>query len=209
MTILLLWAHLLAAQTSAKMMYVQEEEQLRFDSLKTLYGRHKKLPAGYELPALVALSYYPELQHKHIKFVIKKHDLPYSSRPRLWSLLVPFVPLRYVIIISTDAGVVREPTLLHHLPFNAQIGALGHELAHTSYYARTRKWQVLKDGLHYSDPVFKEKFEKMTDRIAIQHGLGPQLYAWCGLVYPVKLKDGIRAKIYYSPEEILQIWQGQ
>lgn len=172
------------------------------DSLRALYGRHKSLPAGYELPALTALSYYPELRNAHIRFVVKKADLPYASKPAYWSLITPFVPKRYRIIISNQSSTLREPTLLKNLSLTAQIGALGHELGHTSWYLRTKKCSIIRTGLRYSNEKFKEKFEKMTDCIAIRHGLGQYLLEWNRAVYPTKLKDGNRSKIYYSPAEI-------
>jgi hypothetical protein len=175
------------------------------DSLRALYGHHKRLPTGYELPALTALSYYPELRHAHIRFVVKKADLPYASRPAYWSLITPFVRKRYVVTISDQSSALREPTLLKNLSLTSQIGALGHELGHTSWYLKTGKLKIIRAGLHYSDEKFKEKFEKMTDCIAIHHGLGSYILEWNQAVYSTKLKDGNRSKIYYSPAEIAEI----
>lgn len=175
------------------------------DSLRALYGHHKNLPVGYELPVLTALSFYPELRNAHIRFVVKKADLPYASRPAYWTLITPFVRKRYVITISDQSSALREPTLLKSLSLTSQIGALGHELGHTSWYLKTGKLKIIRAGLHYSDEKFKEKFEKMTDCIAIQHGLGPYILEWNRAVYPTKLKDGNRSKIYYSPDEIADL----
>lgn len=177
------------------------------DSLIVLYGRHKILPAGYERQALTALSFYPELRDAHIRFVVKKARYPYASRPRLGTLLLPFVRKKYNIVISRKSTELREPTLLKNLPFEAQIGALGHELAHAAHYAQTPKWKILLESLRYTSDQYKEKYEKATDRSAIEHGLGAEIYNWNQRVYPVKLKDGKRGKIYYSPDEIRAIWK--
>lgn len=186
--------------------YHERDKKAAIDSLNLLYGRNKHLPPGYELQALMALSYYPELLEAPIRFVIKKTELPYASHPRLGTLLTPFARKKYKIIISRRSTALRESTLLKHLEFNAQVGALGHELAHTAYYSRSSKWKIIQDGWKYRKSAYKEEFEKMTDRIAIAHGLGAQIYAWSKAVYPVKKIDGDRGKIYYSPEEILEIW---
>ena len=183
-----------------------QNQKAATDSLKLLYGKNKHLPEGYELQALTALSYYPELQETPIRFIIKNTKLPYASHPALGALLTPFARKKYKIIISSRSTLLRESTLLKHLEFDAQVGALGHELAHTAYYSRSVKWKIIRDGWKYRKSAFKAQFERMTDRIAIAHGLGAQIYAWSKAVYPVKRIDGDRGKIYYSPEEILEIW---
>jgi hypothetical protein len=174
------------------------------------YGRHKRLPQGFERPALIALSHYPELRDTWISFRLGPGKLPYSSRPRLLrSCLFPFQKRRYLIRISTQSTQVRKPTLLGNLSFEGQIGALGHELAHTSYYQTKRFGGLLLDGLRYLRFRHKERFEKMTDEIALQHGLGPYLLQWCREVYPVKLKDGNRWKLYHAPEALERLMERQ
>lgn len=194
------------AGTAQNTAFQGEKIKAATDSLNQLYGKNKHLPEGYELQALTALSYYPELREAQIRFVLKSAELPYASRPVLGTLLSPFVRKKYKIIISSQSTALRESTLLKHLGFDAQVGALGHELAHTSYYSRSGKWKIIRDGWKYRKRAYKEQFEKMTDRIAIQHGLGACIYAWSKAVYPVKKADGDRGTIYYTPEEILQIW---
>lgn len=179
------------------------------ETLKSKYGKNKKLPAGYELQALIALSHYPELLEEYVIFIFKNTLLPYASRPEINTLVIPFVKKKYKIIISNKTNVTRTPALLKNLSFEAQIGALGHELAHTTYYSNTNKIKIILDGIRYLSSSFKEKFEKMTDRIAIDHGLGPHIYAWSKEVYPTKMADGKRGEIYYTPEEILKIITAQ
>ena len=52
------------------------ERMTTLDSLRHLYGKNKRLPAAFELPALAALSHYPELANASIRFVVKKSKLP-------------------------------------------------------------------------------------------------------------------------------------
>jgi len=82
----------------------------------------------------------------------------------LGSLINPFGNKKYLIIISSKSTALREPTLLKNLNFNAQIGALGHELAHTAYFHQHKKRTILRDGVKYGISIrYKEKFEKMTE----------------------------------------------
>lgn len=192
----------LFGQTEVKENIYTTMKNTSLDSLRLLYGKNKRLPAAFELQALTALSHYPELRDASIQFVVKKSKLPYASRPRLMGLLIPFVRKKYRIVISSQSTLIREPTLLKNLDFQQQTGALGHELAHAAYYSRTRKGRILAEGMKYHRVDFKEQFEKMTDRIAIEHGLCAELLSWNEAVYPVKRKDGNRATIYYSPEEM-------
>lgn len=172
------------------------------DSLYALYGKNKIIPQAFELPTLVALSHYPELTSTPIRFKVKKAKLPYASKPTAGSMLRFWGPKSYVVTISSRSTAIREPTLLKNLCFQEQVGALGHELAHASYYEQQTRSSVLRSGIRYANIRFKSRFEKMTDRIALDHGLAPYLLAWNTAVYPVKLQDGKRAHIYYTPAEL-------
>jgi hypothetical protein len=176
----------------------------RLDFLKNSFGINKKMAPKYELQTLIALSFYPELTNESIVFVEKKYKLPYAARP-IWTSFFPFKKKKYKIIISTNSTEIREPTLLKNMPFNAQIGAIGHELAHVAYYHKTSKRQILWDGIRYGNLKFREKFEKMTDRIALEHGLAPQLLAWNRIASPTKKLEGKRGRVYYSTEEMEEL----
>lgn len=178
---------------------------MRLDTLRALYGKQKRLLTAYELATLVALSHYPELKNARIRFREKKAKLPYASRPTLGSLLWPFGPKRYRVTISTRSTPLREPTLMRHLGFNAQIGALGHELAHIAHYEGTGRWGILGEGVRYHNLRFRERYEKQTDRIAIAHCLGLPLYEWNAFVWPIKSRDGVRGRVYYAPDAIFDM----
>lgn len=186
-------------------LYDQATENNRLDTLRALWGGHKQLLRDYELATLVALSHYPELKNARIRFREKKAKLPYASRPTLGSLFWPFGHKRYWVTISTRSTRLREPTLMRHLGFNAQIGALGHELAHIAHYEHTRRLAILWEGLRYHNLRFRERYEKQTDRIAIAHCLGLPLYEWNTLVWPIKSQDGARGRVYYGPDAIFDM----
>jgi hypothetical protein len=196
-----------AAEPPIQVKYVQSilidsAHSVRLEQLRNQFGKNKSIPEAFEEPILVALSYYPELIEVPIKFRIKRAKLPYASRPRVASFFLPRSKRKYVITISSKSTEIRESTLLKNLSLDAQIGAMGHELAHTAYYQSKKKKKILRDGCAYHKCHFRENFEKMTDRIAIAHGLGSYLLTFSRAVYPIKKIDGSRGKVYYSPEEI-------
>lgn len=145
------------------------------DSLKALYSRNKELPKGYELQTLLALSHYPELKDVSIRFIQEEAWMPLTSRPEPMSLFGKKESRRYTIIISTKSLEEFEPVLLQNVPFNAQVGIIGHELAHTVSYLDKSLWELIIIGINYVFPDFRARFEKNTDRRTIAHGLGWQL----------------------------------
>ena len=65
--------------------------------------------------------------------------------------------------------------------------------------------EMMADGIRDWSLGYKKKLEILNDEIALRHGLGNQILEWNKAVYPVKLRDGKRAKIYYNPQEITEI----
>ncbi len=151
-----------------------------YQELITTFGNNKKLPKGFEKQALIALSYYPELKDTRIVFKIrKKGAAPFASRPSTWSLLFRKPAKRkYQVFISQKTKPVLTPILMKSLSFNGQIGVMGHELAHTSFYLKKKFGAMVKIALSTISPRYLDKFEYDTDQIAIAHGLGFQLISW-------------------------------
>lgn len=183
----------------------------KFDSLNALYGNNKKLPEGFEIQALLALSHYPELKDTHIEFVQKKTLVPLASRPKLFSKVSDKSKDIYLIIISTNTTEDLDKVILKNLPFNAQIGVLGHELGHTVFYLDKGFWDMLKIGLSYITSGYRAKFERDTDKRTVAHGLGPQLYAWAEFIRQQDDKskrgegDIFLDKYYLTPNEIAEL----
>lgn len=151
-----------------------------YQQLLDEYGKNKTLPKGYEKQALIALSHYPELKDTRIVFKIRKRGgAPFASRPTPWSLLFRKPKKRkYRILISQKTKPVLNPILMKHLSFNAQIGVMGHELAHTSFYLQKKVGAMMKIAVSTFSARYLDKFEYQTDEIAIAHGLGFQLLSW-------------------------------
>jgi hypothetical protein len=168
--------------------YVEADEARRFELLLEEFGRHKDLPEGYELQALLALSHYPELKKVKIRFIQDDVNIPISSRP-LWSTLFRSAAKRtYLVVIDTEREGSREALLVKHQPFNAQVGIIGHELAHTVYYLDRSFFGIAGDGIcQLSD--CRINFEQATDRRLIDYGLG-----WQRLEHSAFIRGGFLAE---------------
>lgn len=171
------------------------------DSLRSLYGQNKKLPKGYELQALLALSHYPELIDVKIKFKMRNGGAPFVSRPTAWSTFFRSGSKRnYLVIIRSKPHPMFDPILLPAMPFNAQIGVLGHELGHTVDYTNRGFGKMMKVVFGNLSWKFLDKFEFATDRRAIEHGLGFQILAWSShAVKTLRINEPVEIK---NPKKI-------
>lgn len=170
-------------QTICKNISVDYPGNNDFDQLRNKYGKNKILQPKFERQSLIALSYYPELEDTKIVFRYKKKVSPLLTRPTIWSAIFRSPAKRkYVIIISNNSKERLDPLLLEKMPFNAQIGVLGHELSHVSYFVSTSRWGMLKIAFGNLSPRFLDHLEYQTDQATIDHGLGYQLLAWSEFV---------------------------
>lgn len=156
-----------------------------YSKLLITFGKNKKLPSGFELQALIALSYYPQLKEIPIHFLIQESIIPLSSRPNPYSLFTPWKKKEYLVVISSKSYDFLEPILFKNLPFDEQIGVLGHELAHTVYYLDKSALQLAGMGVNYLFFRFRKNFERETDKRAISYGLGYQLHSYATYVRKV------------------------
>ncbi len=173
------------------------------DSLLKLYGSNKVFMDKLELQALVALSYYPELKNVTIKFKSNKLNSTMAARPTYGSVFKRKGKRKYVITLN-DKQSVNVP--FDSASFNAQVGVIGHELAHISYYEKEKAGKLRRLTFKYLNKKFRAKFEKDTDKRAVLHGLGWQLYAWKSFVehYPYVPKEYLeyKAKTYLGSAQI-------
>lgn len=183
--------------------YIEQEDSLRLEQLMDQYGTNKQLPSGFELPTLVALSHYPQLEQCSIDFILTDSKGSLYSQPDFWSVLLPWKERKYRVLIDTvKIQDLSRPTLLKNLPYNAQIGVIGHELAHTVSYLDKSSFALSWIALRYqtSEP-YLQAFENDTDRRTIDYGLGYQLLAWSQFQHHIKVQEG-RGDHYLSPERI-------
>jgi hypothetical protein len=146
---------------------------------------NKIIPDEIKTQALIALSYYPELKKVKIIFRILEKKIPLTTRPDLFSLLKNRQKRVYIITISSKSNKKLSSILLSNLPFNAQIGVLGHELAHVSDFNRKSTLELISLFFKMLSSGFIDRFEFNTDLICINHGLGYQLLNWSKYVREV------------------------
>ncbi len=157
------------------------------------FGQNKILPKGFEIATLVALSHYPELKEVKIRFVLKETFIPLVSRPNITSMFKRKKNWEYLVIISDHSNDDMETILLKNLSFNAQVGIIGHELGHTAYYLDKKIGDMIGVGFNYINKKYRANFEKDTDKRAIDHGLGWQLYDYA--IFSRSLPDMTRENI--------------
>ncbi len=179
-----------------------------YNTLLEEFGQHKNLAEGYELQCLLALSHYPELKEVPIDFVIQETFIPLASRPSPITVLFPWLKRKYLVVISSKSADFFEGILMHNLPFNEQVGVLGHELAHSLFYLDKNSFQLASIAYQYEkNGDFHDRFEQDTDKRAVAHGLGYQLYDYAFFVR--KSFGNTQAEIaneeggtYLSPKEL-------
>ena len=149
-----------------------------YNQLRTRFGKHKKIPLEIEKPVLIALSYYPELENTPIIFRIRKRHTPLQTRSS-WVGTFKRQEFRdYVVTISDRTEQMLTPILFKNVPFNLQIGVIGHELAHVADFSTYSPLKLIWHGIKNISPKYLDRFEFKTDSICIAHGLGYQLLAW-------------------------------
>lgn len=188
--------------------YKKSDLESKIDSLRENFGFRKTYPPEFELQVLIALSHYPELKYTRITFEKTRSFIPLVSRPRTLSTFRNKKRWHYKIIISDGGEFCYNDVLLKNVPFNAQIGIIGHELAHTLYYQDKSWTDMLAIGLNYINPKYRAKFEKDTDRRAIIHGFGWQLYEYAnytrGLPKMTEYHVAWIDRYYFNGENVLR-----
>ena len=176
-------------------------EDINFLRLK--FGNNKTIPSKYELQSLIALSHYPELKDIQIEFKYQKMKTTMQARPNLESIFKKAEKRTYSIFInnSDDCEVC-----LDDIPFNGQVGILGHELAHILDYVNKSSGGIIRTGMEYLVNKKKEAYEKEIDAITVEKGLGWQLHACYHFIQCRKdVSDDYKSfkrKYYLEPTEI-------
>ncbi len=174
------------------------------DSLIEIHGFDKKFIPDYELHALIALSFYPELDSTAIEFKSRKMRRLGNARPKTDFIFRKPANRHYVIIINKNAKK-ELGFAFSDIPFNAQIGFFGHELAHITDYIEKKNLKLIFFGVTYL--FMQRNIERYTDKITIKHNLGQQLYELTEFI--IKNPDTSEAYLkfkrdnYLNCEEIL------
>ena len=128
----------------------------------------------YRDKLLAALSFYPGLRGVNIKLVQRRLRTSMAARPlgfrgrrdrRTYGV--------YVDDLSIKAADFRKAS------YAAQVGCFIHELGHVSHYVGRSNAQLISDGAAYiTSQRFKNRYERIADRLAIQNGGGYYVYLY-------------------------------
>ena len=186
--------------------YFERLDTLAIDSLALLYGTNKKFVKDYKEQCLLALSYYPELKEVKIKFKYsRRENTTMACRPSAGTFLG--YKRSYRILINKNKHF--DGIHLEHIPFNAQIGIISHEIAHIVDYENSTIKEIIRTGINYLNETKKKTYEHFIDLIVIEKGLGWQLYDWAVF----SMKDSQHAtesykefkrNTYMNPQQIIQ-----
>jgi hypothetical protein len=143
------------------------------EELRSAYSANKEFPAEYEEEILLALAHFPELRDARIRFeTVEKDEHPFSATASRNSMLGRSGKRNYIVHIARHSTLAPEEALMHHLPFEARVAAIAHELA--------RIVQVEKKGglkaIRLPAQGKSRKAERQADISVIEHGLGFELY---------------------------------
>lgn len=186
-----------------------KEYILYTDSLQKKYSQKKKITSDCQLQALIALSYFPELENTKIKFKHKKIKSTAQARPTLLSSFRNKKKRKYLIILNKNEK--HDAPLYSEFTFNAKVGLIGHELAHISKFTETGFFKLISEGIKYRKKEFKSSFEKDTDKRTIEHGLGWQIYDFSSQLQakpdvPDSYKE-YKQKMYFTSHQIYDLMQ--
>ena len=177
-------------QNNIYRMFVKSEWIKYYDTLNLNYGSKKKFVKEFELQSLIALSYYPEL--KDVTITFRYHDIMTTMevRPEYFSMLKSS---HRKYIISIDTNTHNEGVLLKEVSFNAQVGVIGHELAHIIDFERRSVKSLFLLGFNYMILNNHAKYERSIDELTIQRGLG-----WQSLEFADFMQYKSKASVRYK-----------
>jgi hypothetical protein len=159
----------------------------------------------YKIQVLECMLFYPGLIYRKIYLKTGKIKTTMATRPKFSSIFRSKKKRNYVIIINDDSTIIKE-VLLQNIPYCAQIGVIGHEIAHIYDFTQKSALQIISTGIKY---VFRKKrrnFEHQIDSITIAHNLGRELFTFADFILN---KSNVNANykvyksyIYMKPDEI-------
>jgi len=170
------------------------------------------IPEEYRAQAYIALSHYPELKGKKIKFKYKNQKTTMTCIPR-WDFLFHKKENRTYVIGIDKKQKNNEGILLGDVPFDAQVGVIGHELGHVVDYERKSIRGIISTGIGYLFSSYRRKLENHIDEITIGQGLGNQLAEYADYVFHKSQASpkylNYKRKFYYQAEEIHRLMLGR
>lgn len=184
-------------------------------STDTIYN--KTIPDEIFLPAVEALSYFPDLKDVDITFAYKDRirGSVMQAQPRILSLFVDEKENRKYLIKISRALLYRDGTVvpIEEVPHEALVGWLGHELGHIMDYLERSTANIMYFGAKYlMSKKHVMQAELTADGYAIECGMGHLILANKNFILENEgFEDGYKDKIrnlYMSPLQILTLQEG-
>lgn len=180
--------------------------EINKDSLKNIYGNNKQFIPEYELQSLVALSFYPGLIDTRITFRLADKESVAKTTITLFSILNSS-DKHFIIYINNNKS--STGILLQDASFQAQVGAIGHELSHVVDFDKKTFPGMVAWGIKYLFKKSRINIERSTDISTIQQGLGMELYSYVDFVLNHSTANSQYKKFkrlnYLTPDEILHL----
>ena len=177
---------------------------MTYEQMKSKFGHKKIILSEIEVPAIIALSFYPELKNTPIRFEYKKISTTMSTMPDIGSMFS--IRKSYVIYINSDVKSVGAVSLLT-LSLKQKVGIIAHELAHVLDFEKRNSLSIIQCGIFYKcSGSYHKKLERSTDEMVIKKGLGNELYDFSYYVLnnsnASEEYKAFKKKNYLLPEEI-------
>ncbi len=177
----------------------------QIDSIERRFGSSVVIIPEYRTQIFTALAHYPDLVGVEISFEYSEEATTMASRPKVASLFSG--KRHYRILVNNKQDF--EGILLKDVPAEAQVGIIGHEIAHIAMY-ESRNWLgMVQIGAMFIDDEGKRALERATDKHTIERGLGWQLLEWAkfSMYDSAKASESYKAfkrRTYMNPDEIMQ-----
>lgn len=163
-------------------------------------------PDDYHEQILTALKFFPELKDVNIIFKVSRAKFPLKSYPSFFSVFKFKRNRIYNIIISNSLEKGLEFLLLSNIPYEGQIGVLGHELSHIVDYEKMSSWELIVLGFKYFFfKGFRFSYEKSIDTITIQHDLGKELLCWRNYFESMISDHTLKSDFYFEDRYLTAI----
>jgi hypothetical protein len=159
----------------------------------------------YKNHIIKCISHYPGLNYLKISLKTGKIKTTMATRPKFTSIFRSQQKRNYLIVINIDSTKIKG-ALLQNIPYLAQIGVIGHEIAHIYDYSQKSTLEIISTGFKY---LFRKKrriFEHQIDSITIAHDLGRELFTFADFILNRSNVDthyrAYKSYIYMKPDEI-------
>ncbi len=168
--------------------------------------KNKIIPKEIAPACIEALSYYPDLTDTHIEFKFQKNTFATMlAQPKKDLLFRRKKHRRYIIRMNNVKDVDCALNVMD-LPYQVQVGWLGHELGHIVDYSTKHVGNMMLFGVGYLlFHHFRIGAERIADLHAIHRGMGEYILSTKNYILSHKvLSERYKQKIrnfYISPEE--------